>query len=74
MADRLAALDGTLHVSSSPGHGTSVSGRLRLQNGLQSWLLAHRTDADNARTDGARLVGRSRSAPARVSELALAAL
>ena len=28
MADRLAALDGTLHVSSSPGHGTTVSGRL----------------------------------------------
>jgi signal transduction histidine kinase len=28
MADRLAALDGTLHVSSSPGCGTTVSGRL----------------------------------------------
>jgi signal transduction histidine kinase len=28
MADRLAALGGTLHVSSAPGHGTQVTGRV----------------------------------------------
>jgi signal transduction histidine kinase len=28
MADRLAALGGTLHLRSQPGHGTTVSGRL----------------------------------------------
>jgi signal transduction histidine kinase len=28
MADRLAALGGSLHVRSSPGHGTTVSGTL----------------------------------------------
>ena len=28
MADRLAALDGTVDVSSSPGGGTTVSGRI----------------------------------------------
>ena len=28
MADRLAALGGTLHVSSAPGHGTTISGTL----------------------------------------------
>jgi signal transduction histidine kinase len=28
MADRLAALGGTLHVSSAPGHGTEVTGRV----------------------------------------------
>jgi signal transduction histidine kinase len=28
MADRLAALGGTLHVSSAPGHGTRVTGRV----------------------------------------------
>jgi signal transduction histidine kinase len=28
MADRMAALGGTLHISSEPGHGTTVTGRL----------------------------------------------
>jgi signal transduction histidine kinase len=28
MADRLAALGGTLHISSAPGHGTQVTGRV----------------------------------------------
>ena len=28
MADRLAALGGTLHIGSQPGHGTTVTGRL----------------------------------------------
>jgi signal transduction histidine kinase len=28
MADRLAAVGGTLHIESAPGHGTTVSGRL----------------------------------------------
>jgi signal transduction histidine kinase len=32
MADRLAALDGTLHVSSAPGRGTTVSGRLPIDH------------------------------------------
>ena len=36
MADRLAALDGTLHVRSEPGQGTTVGGRVP---------IAQRTDA-----------------------------
>jgi signal transduction histidine kinase len=28
MADRLAALGGALHISSQPGHGTTLTGRL----------------------------------------------
>jgi signal transduction histidine kinase len=28
MTDRIAALGGELHVGSSPGHGTTVRGRL----------------------------------------------
>jgi signal transduction histidine kinase len=30
MADRLAALGGTLHLDSQPGHGTTVQGWLPL--------------------------------------------
>ena len=33
MADRLAALGGTLHVHSQPGHGTTVQGWLPVQAG-----------------------------------------
>jgi signal transduction histidine kinase len=31
MADRLAALDGTLDVSSTPGEGTTLTGRIPIQ-------------------------------------------
>ena len=36
MADRLAALDGTLHVSSAPGQGTTVIGRLPTARGAMA--------------------------------------
>ena len=36
MADRLAALDGTLHVSSAPGQGTTVIGRLPAARGAMA--------------------------------------
>ena len=32
MADRVAALDGTLTITSSPGHGTTVTGRIPTHN------------------------------------------
>ena len=32
MADRLAALDGTLQVNSAPGQGTTIAGRLPTQH------------------------------------------
>jgi Histidine kinase-, DNA gyrase B-, and HSP90-like ATPase len=45
MADRLAALGGTLRVSSAPGHGTEVTGRVPTTPRLSSW----RRDARPAR-------------------------
>ena len=36
MADRLAALGGTLRVTSAPGHGTQVTGRVPVAQDLSS--------------------------------------
>jgi signal transduction histidine kinase len=36
MADRLAALGGTLRVTSAPGHGTQVTGRVPVAQDLPS--------------------------------------
>jgi len=45
MADRLAALDGTLHVSSAPGQGTTVIGRLPAARGtMASRPIGFRSD------------------------------
>jgi signal transduction histidine kinase len=40
MADRLAALDGTLHVGSVPGEGTTITGRLPVRTGADTPLRA----------------------------------
>jgi signal transduction histidine kinase len=36
MADRVAALDGTLEVRSAPGAGTAVVGRIPVEEGAPS--------------------------------------
>jgi signal transduction histidine kinase len=48
MADRLAALGGTLHVSSAPGHGTQVMGRLPAELGAALSLSSPGRDASGA--------------------------
>ncbi len=57
MADRLAALGGTLHVSSAPGHGTQVTGRVPVAQDLPSRELVA--------CSGARRGRRGRTPPGR---------
>jgi signal transduction histidine kinase len=49
MADRLAALGGTLRVTSAPGHGTQVTGRVPVVQNLPSRELAAATGARRGR-------------------------
>jgi signal transduction histidine kinase len=49
MADRLAALDGTLEIMTAPGHGTTVTGRVPLRLATSSHELLKSAQADASR-------------------------
>jgi signal transduction histidine kinase len=72
MADRLAALGGTLHIRSQPGHGTTVTGRLPVHEpaaaGLAGCPAGPPRDRPRGNADSQRQAGRvNQAAPRQVT-------